>query len=185
LRDEHSTALVPHAGDLAFSINGEGWRLTGSLAHLYANSLVRHRYDDARSTDYLAGWIEHLFLCASAPVGATRVTRWHSRNGIYVLGPYPDAKDRLAELIALYREGLQQPLHFFPRSSWTYVIGDGDLNGARNKWFSYWRPAFGESQYPAYRLALRGVQDPLDDSFIDLANRILAPLYRHVTDPRL
>jgi exodeoxyribonuclease V gamma subunit len=101
---------------------------------------VRHRYDDVRASDYLAGWIDHLFFCATAPANAARTTRWHSRDGIYVLGPYAEAKERLEELMALYREGLQRPLHFFPRSSWTYVLGDGDLNKARNKWFSYWKP---------------------------------------------
>jgi exodeoxyribonuclease V gamma subunit len=185
LRDDRATALVPHAADLVFSIDGEEWRLTGAFDDLHANGLVRHRYDDVRSVDYLAGWINHLFLCASAPASVACTTRWHSRDGIYDLEPYPDAKERLAELMTLYREGLQRPLHFFPRSSWTYVVEGGKLNEARNKWFSYWRPAFGESQYPPYRIALRGVQDPLDDSFIELANRILAPLYGHVTDPRL
>jgi exodeoxyribonuclease V gamma subunit len=92
---------------------------------------------------------------------------------------------RLAELMALYREGLQRPLHFFPRSAWTFVHGEGDLAGARNKWFSYFRPAYGESQYGAYRLALRGVQDPLDERFEQLAQVILGPLRRHVVDPRL
>jgi hypothetical protein len=29
------------------------------------------------------------------------------------------------------------------------------------------------------------VQDPLDQRFAELANRILAPLSRHVSDPRL
>ena len=185
IRNERSSTFVPHAADLAFSISGEEWRLTGTLADLHTNGLVRHRYDDVRSIDYLAGWIDHLFLCASAPAGAACRTRWHSRDGIYVLEPYPEAKERLAELMALYREGLQRPLHFFPRSSWTYVVEGGRLNEARNAWFSYWRPVFAEGQYPAYRLALRGVQDPLDDSFTELANRILVPLRRHVTDPRL
>jgi len=87
--------------------------------------------------------------------------------------------------MALYRAGLQRPLHFFPRSSWEYVATGANLGRARNKWLNYWRPAFGESQFAAYRLALRGVQDPLDESFIALAERILAPLLAHVADPRL
>ena len=185
LRDDRASDLVPHTAELAFRIEGEDWVLRGTFGDLRAGGLARHRYDDVRSIDYLAGWIEHLFLCASAPVGAECRTRWHSRDGVYVLGPYAEAKARLAELMALYREGLRRPLHFFPRSSWTYVIGDGDLNGAKNRWFSYWRPAFAESLYAPYRLALRGVQDPLDDEFVRLANQILAPLCAHVTDPRL
>ena len=185
LRDDRASVQVPHAAELAFQVEGEPWVLQGALENLHASGLVRHRYDDVRSIDYLAGWIDHLFLCASAPAAAACTTRWHSRDGVYVLPPYADARERLAELMALYREGLQRPLHFFPRSSWTYVSGNGDFNGAKNRWFSYWRPAFGESLFAAYRLALRGVQDPLDERFIGLANQILAPLYGHVSDPRL
>jgi exodeoxyribonuclease V gamma subunit len=185
LREENASALVPHSAELRFQIEGEEWVLCGTLEKLRASGLARHRYDDVRSIDYLAGWVDHLFLCASAPAGAECRTRWHSRDGIYVLEPYPEAKDRLAELVALYREGLQRPLHFFPASSWKYVTGNGNLGDAKNRWFSYWRPALGESVYPPYRLALRGVQDPLDDNFIRLANQILVPLYRHVSDPRL
>ena len=185
LLDERATPLVPHAGALAFRLEDEEWRLEGALGDLHAAGLVRYRYDDVRPSDYLAGWIEHLFLCATAPAGAARTTRWHSRDGVYVLGPYAEATRRLAELMALYREGLRRPLHFFPRSSWAYVAGEGDLKAAKNKWLAYWNPAFGESRYASYRLALRGVQDPLDRAFEDLANRILAPLCGHVSDPRL
>ena len=185
LRGETAAPLVAHAASIPFQIAGEEWRLEGALGDLRATGLVRQRYDDVRPSDYLAGWVHHLFLCASAPKGAACVTRWHSRDGVYALQPYAEARQRLAELIALYREGLQRPLHFFPRSSWEYVIGEGDLGKAKHKWFNYWRPAYGESQFAFYRLALRGVQDPLDESFVELSNRILGPLAHHVTDPRL
>ncbi|HEX5613222.1 MAG TPA: exodeoxyribonuclease V subunit gamma, partial [Burkholderiales bacterium] len=183
LREDRATPLVPHAGALPFPLDEEQWRLEGTLDDLHASGLVRHRYDDVRPSDYLAGWIDHLFLCATLPAGAAPATRWHSRNGVYTLGPYPEAKARLAELMALYREGLQRPLHFFPRTSWAYVVGD--LKDARNKWFAYWNPTYGESQYAPYRLALRGIQDPLDERFVELADRVLAPLCKHVSDPRL
>src|SRR3972149_4880045 len=54
--------------------------------------------------------------------------------------------------MALYREGLQQPLHFFPKSAWVYVTNDGDLGKAKAKWSNWNNPAFGESRDPAYRL---------------------------------
>lgn len=181
LREERATALVPHAAALSFRIEGEEWRLEGALGDLRPGGLVRYRYDDVKASDYLAGWIDHLFLCATRPEAAAGTTRWHSRDGVFVLGPYEEARERLAELVTLYRQGLREPLRFFPRSAWALVKGED----AKNKWYSYWRPAFGESQYPPYRLALRGVQDPLDHRFADLAKRILAPLHGHVSDPRL
>ena len=185
LRDDRATESVAHHASLPFGIDGEDWQLQGSLEDLYTGGLARYRYDDVRSTDYLAGWIDHLFLCATAPAGVARTTRWHSRDGVYVLGPYDAAKERLAELMTLYREGLHRPLHFFPRSAWAYVTRKRDVNAARNKWFSWRNPVWGESQFSAYRLALRGIEDPIDDWFEKLANDVLAPLYGHVEDPRL
>ena len=172
-----------HAAALEFEIKDETWRLEGAIGELRAGRLVRSRYDDARVSDYLAGWIAHLFLCATLQKAVA--TRWHSRDGIYTLQPYPGARERLAELMALYREGLRQPLHFFPKSAWAYVTGDGDLGKAKAKWQNWKNPAFGESHDPAYRLALRGVPDALDGRFTELAERVLRPLHQHVTDPRL
>jgi exodeoxyribonuclease V gamma subunit len=172
-----------HAAALEFEIEGETWRLEGAVGDLRGGRLVRSRYDDVRVGDYLAGWIAHLFLCATLK-GST-VTRWHSRDGVYTLEPYPDARTRLAELMALYREGLRQPLAFFPKSAWAYVINDGDISKARARWRNWKNPAFGESHDPAYRLALRGVAEPLEARFTELAERILRPLHEHVTDPRL
>ena len=173
----------PHAGALEFEIEGETWRLEGAVGELYGGRLVRSRYDDVRVSDYLAGWIAHLFLCATLKTPAA--TRWHSRDGSYTLEPYAQARERLAELMALYREGLRQPLRFFPKSAWAYVANDGTLRKAREKWLSPNNPAFGESHDPAYRLALRGTAEALDEHFVELANRVLQPLHRHVTDPRL
>ena len=45
--------------------------------------------------------------------------------------------------------------------------------------------AFGESADPAYRLALRGVQEALDETFFTLADRVLAPLLAALVDARL
>ena len=179
------TGALPHKGALSFRIDGEEWRLEGSLEDYHATGLVLHNYDDVRASDYLEGWINHLFLCATSGAAAVRETRWHSRNGVYSLKPCEDARERLAELVALYRKGLQGPLLFFPRASWAFVKGEGNLGNARSAWYSYHNPLIGECLYPPYRLALRGVQDPLDERFQKLANEVLTPLFAHLVDPRL
>jgi exodeoxyribonuclease V gamma subunit len=172
-----------HTATIDFEIEGETWRLEGAVGELYGGRLVRSRYDDARVSDYLAGWIAHLFLCAT--LKTPPATRWHSRDGSYTLEPCAEARERLAELVALYREGLRQPLRFFPKSAWAYVTNDGDLGKAKARWRNWKNPAFGESHDPACRLALRGTAEALDERFAELANRILQPLHRHLTDPRL
>ncbi|HTN27892.1 MAG TPA: exodeoxyribonuclease V subunit gamma, partial [Burkholderiales bacterium] len=69
LRSDRAAPLIPHTAVLPFRIESEDWRLESTLGDLRASGLVKHRYDDVRPSDYLAGWIDHLFLCASAPAG--------------------------------------------------------------------------------------------------------------------
>ena len=183
LRDDLASGpAAVHAAELQFALDGEPWRLQGSVAELRAGRLVRSRYDDTRPVDYLAGWIDHLFACATLGPCSTR---WHSRDGVYTLPPYADAHARLAELLAAYREGLRAPLRFFPKSGWAYVASGGQIAKAQNRWRNWKTPRFGESHDPAYRIALRGVADPLDAQFVELASRVLGPLHAHLEDPRL
>ena len=56
---------------------------------------------------------------------------------------------------------------------------------AVDKWTGGMRPEFGESADPAYRLALRGVEEALDETFFTLADRVLAPLLDTLVDARL
>jgi exodeoxyribonuclease V gamma subunit len=174
--------LPPIEGTLAFDVDGEPWQLGGGFGDLRRAGLVRHRYDEARAGDYLAGWLAHLFLNALDASGAERRTTWHSRDGRYVLPPVDDARARLADLLALYRRGLQAPLHFFPKSAWAYLTKGGKLYAARAKWTSR---NFPESADPAYRLALRGCEDPLDLEFEACAHTLFDPLLACIDDPRL
>ncbi|MEO8133278.1 MAG: exodeoxyribonuclease V subunit gamma, partial [Betaproteobacteria bacterium] len=176
--------LPPLSDKLEFVLDGQTWWLSGGFSDLRPAGLIRNRYDDARARDYLAGWIAHLFLNAMAPAGVAAQTIWHSRDGHYILSPCPNAKEQLAELLSLYRAGLNRPLHFFPKSAWKF-IESRNLGHARSKWYSTRQYPWGEDRDAAYRLALRGVPDPIDDQFEDLASLVFAPLRRNITDPRL
>jgi exodeoxyribonuclease V gamma subunit len=134
--------------------------------------------------DYLDGWLSHVFLNLLAPAGVDRATTWHSRDGHYVLPPIDDAKARLEALVRLYRRGLTEPLHFFPRSAWEYACNAGDLNKAAGTWQGH-PSRRGEKDHPSYRLALRGVVDPLAQQFEECAQAVLVPLRACIVDPRL
>ncbi|MGE5089430.1 MAG: exodeoxyribonuclease V subunit gamma, partial [Candidatus Levyibacteriota bacterium] len=168
-----------------FTLDGEIWTLTGGFGDLRKGGLIRYRYDDARARDYLGGWIEHLFVNAMAPAGVTPQTTWHSRDGRYVLPPIDDARERLAALLALYREGLRRPLHFFPKSAWKYMSRGEKPSDAANAWYSTQQHPHGEDRDPAYGLALRGIADPLDDDFIACAKAVFQPLLDVIADHRL
>ena len=174
--------LPPIEATLAFDVGGESWQLTGSFGDLRSAGLVRYRYDEARAADYVAGWLTHLFLNALDLPLASRRTSWHSRDGRYVLPAVDDAHARLAELVALYRRGLTAPLHFFPKSAWTYMKNGASLSQARTKWSG---GKFPEGADAAYRLALRGDDDPLDAEFAECARTFFEPMLACIDDPRL
>jgi exodeoxyribonuclease V gamma subunit len=181
-RELAEPCLPPIEGALAFDLDGQAWRLTGAFGDLRRRGLVRHRYDDTRAGDYVAGWIAHLFVNAIAAPEGTRQTTWHSRDGRYVLPPINDAHAHLTTLLALYRRGLRAPLHFFPKSAWEYMTNGGSHARALSKWCG---GTFPEGDDAAYRLALRGRGDPLDAEFHECAHTVLAPLLDCIEDPRL
>jgi len=170
---------------LTYLIDGEAWQLSASLSDVRAGGLLRYRYADAKAGDYLAGWIEHLLLCASAPAGVEMLTTWHARGGHYRLRPCAAdaARRHLGELLTLYRDGLCQPLPFFPKSAWAYVNADDNaLAAAQRAWHHARHFAWGEEADPAYQLAWRGVADPLDERFVDCAQRVFTPLLAHLEE---
>ena len=181
--------LPPVAARLELAIGDELWILHGSLHDLRSSGLVRWRYDDTRPFDYLNGWLDHLLLSAVAPAGAAQQTLWQSRNGCYRLQPCDTAQACLAALVAAFRDGLSEPFRFFPKSAWAYVEAlpkgrDVALAAARKRW----RPNHegrGESTGAAYRLALRGLDDPLDETFEHAAATVFGPLRDHLDDERL
>ena len=182
---EESPCLPPCNCTVSLELDGESWRLMAGFADLRPGGLVRHRYDDTRATDYLTGWLTHLFLCALHPDEVALETRWISRNGEYRLRPCADAEGVLKELLALYRRGLREPIHFFPKSAWKYIIGGESLSKATATWQSARDRPWGEEKDPAYRLALRGIDDPLDEDFELCANTVFSAMMNCIEDDRL
>lgn len=168
--------MAPHLAAAEFMIDGDSWRVTGGFADLRPSGLVRWRYDDERASDVLDAWIHHLVLCADPPKELTQpVTTWLARRDQRALPALERAvaREHLGELLQLYRRGLREPLPFFPKSAWI-LLNSGE-HRARAKWEG--SPDFaGESQDPAYRLAFRGLGDPLGGDFEELANTVFGPI---------
>ena len=184
VRDATETPrLPPLAVDLPFMLEGEDWQLETLLTDRHEAGLVLHRYDDTRATDYLAGWLTHL-VGAAASATPTE-TRWISRDGGFRLNPCSVARSLLERLLLLYRRGLSEPIHFFPKSAWEYIHSGRNLGKARAKWHPTYGGARGEENHAAYRLALRGIRDPLDADFEDCANTVFGPTRNYLDDPRL
>lgn len=170
-RETAAPVLPPASAALDIELDGETWRVEEAFADLRPGGLVRWRYDDERAVDVLGAWIPHLVLCAAAPEGVDARTTWVARTSLsrYEALEPADARQRLTELVALYRDGLMRPLAFFPKTSRT-VVESGSYR-ARMAWRGS-EEFGGESSKPGYALAWRGVADPLGGSFEFIAQEV-------------
>ena len=171
-------APLPFALDL--NLDGEIWSLTGTLAGLTPQGLVRYRCDHARPVDYLAAWLPHLALCALRPPDLPLTSRCLTLDGEFTLTPVTDAEGIIKQLLRCYRAGLGRPLHFFPKSAWALMSNNGNRAKAYGRWQSSKQRPHGEGGDPYYRLALRGEADPLAGEFAELAQGIYGPLISHL-----
>jgi exodeoxyribonuclease V gamma subunit len=177
-------ALPPAAPRLPIEVDGETWQLRATLPGLRPSGWVGWRFASAGGVDRLDAWLHHLTLCAAAPAGAAPRTVWIGEPEGFALRPCGDAPARLAALLRLYARGLREPLHFYPKAAWAYVESDGSLAAARAAWTPHEFHRGAEGADPAYRLALRGVADPLDAAFEALAREVFEPLCAHLDEER-
>jgi len=158
--------------DLEIDIELAEMRLSGWLHNRYANGLLLYRPGQVRRQDLLSLWIQHLVHhVQTGPIDSHYLGR-DEQLSLKALSR-EQAQQHLQELLVLYKEGMQQVLHFYPETSWACFKGEGK---ERETWlgsdFAHRTP---ESQDPYYELALRG-QNPLDEAFEQLARQIYTPL---------
>jgi len=179
----HSETLTAPDIDLEVA----GFRLSGQIEGLRSRGLVHYRYTTLKAGDYLKLWLMHLLLqAAGGPEGYALESLLLGKDGAWKYPPVDDARDRLEELLHLYRTGLQRPLHFFPETSWAYakkMIKDGDptvdreeaaLDAARKAWEgSNFLREEGLDDY--FRLCFSDF-DPLDREFQELSLTLYGPL---------
>ncbi|WP_157267599.1 exodeoxyribonuclease V subunit gamma [Azohydromonas aeria] len=167
--------LAPFSAVLDIAVAGEAWQLEGACADLRPDGLWRGRYGDARAADHVEAWLWQLWLCAARPPGVAPRVRWRARDTWIGFAEAPQPRRTLAALLALYREGLTRPLRFFPGAAWAFMEGGEQIGKARSAWHG--TPLWpGEGDDAAYRLALRGCSDPLDEEFVRTARAVLGPL---------
>ncbi|EHS7464015.1 exodeoxyribonuclease V subunit gamma [Vibrio cholerae] len=109
--------------------------LRGWLVKRYQSGLVRARSGAIRSEDLLAAWIDHLCLAASGKAVTTHLIGYERKEGVQhqMLPPLNDAqqaKALLSELVALFCQGMNQPLAYFPKTALACV----EAGFSRGKW---------------------------------------------------
>jgi exodeoxyribonuclease V gamma subunit len=150
--------------------------LSAGFADLRPSGLVRWRCDERRAADVLEAWLHHLALCADPPPGVQPRTRWLAKFDELRFAAPADPRGLLRSLLEIYRDGLIAPVHFFPKAAWAYKDNKDSLSKARSKWVASHHSGHGEQTDAAYRLALRGCGDPLDEPFKTLAEAVFGPV---------
>ena len=131
---------------------------------------------DLTARDRIRLWVSHLALCAS-DTSYTRSSQVFGPDQAESFDVIGEPHTLLADLIAVYQEGLTRPLPFFPRSAWEYVSTTGDPAKAAARTWAGNDYAWGESEDAYNQLAFRdsGIEI-LEGEFEQLASRILGPL---------
>ena len=169
-----------HHAVIDIALDGEAWRLSAGFADLRPSGLVRWRCDERRAADVLEAWLHHLTLCADPPAGVQPCTRWLAQfDELRFVSP-ADPRGLLRSLLKVYRDGLIEPARFFPKAAWAYKENKDSLSKARSKWKAAHHSGHGEETDAAYRLALRGLGDPLDKDFKELAELVFGPVLAHL-----
>ena len=115
----------PDALDVRVDLD-DGTRVVGTVPGVYGDLVVRVTYSKLAAKHRLRAWVQVLVLAASQPDrgwGAATVGR--GREGLALSrlsAPGTDqARELLADLVALYRAGQRAPLPLAPKTSGTYA----------------------------------------------------------------
>ena len=100
----------------------EDERLTGSVARVFGDDIVRVGFSRLSAKSRLQSWVELLALTAAYPERSWRAVTVGS-GGRSVLGPVGGQLARIAlgDLIELQRTGLAEPIPFAPKTSADYA----------------------------------------------------------------
>ncbi len=159
-----------------------GFKLTGRIESIYPEKLVHFRCTTVKPKDRLKTWIHHLALNALQADSYPRSSLFAGSDAMPEYQPQEKAEDILRNLLNFYWEGLRKPLHFFPESSYEYILKlkkspEDALRSAQKKWEvnRYWDGGKGESEDVYFQLCF-GKRNPLDAEFQRIAAEVFEPL---------
>ncbi len=144
--------------------------ISGWLTALYSSGRISYRPAKLKAKDLLQLWIGHLVLCLLRPEGVEQVSIHVATDTAVCFRAVKDPVAELTPFLRYYRQGLSEPLHFYPETSKAWAKAKTEtaaINAARRAWYSGFKHT-GEGEDQAYGIALRG-QDPLDAQFEELA----------------
>jgi len=151
-----------------------GTRLVGVVqqSHGARNELLWWRIGRIRAKDRIEMWLRMLTLTVARDCRVTAYL-FGSKNAetSTLAGPLPEqAGELLGDWMTAWQEGQRRPLPFFAETSWKW-IEKHSTSAVASAWAD--RP-WSEGNDPVHQMIFG--DDPFDDSFEELADRLLGPL---------
>ncbi len=158
-------------------------RLQGRLENLYTGGQLFFRCATVKVKDMLKAWVYHLALNAAPPPGQALTTTVIGADSCLAFKEVGTAAATavLGKLVDCFREGLQEPLCFFPQTSYAYaeaIFVKGQsvaqaIEAARRKWYPGYYPGEGENLYLSRSF---GSDLPETTAFQETALAVFEPL---------
>ena len=168
-----AAALDPyteHCEEVAVDIAVDGFRIFGTVGGVRDGSeFLWWRIGGIRPKDKVEVWLRLLALTCAVERPVTAFLLGSKTNAPTMLkGPAPEkARSHLSRWLEAWTDGQNEPLPFFPETSWTWVTSPSKAEGA-------WQDNFGEGNDDYHRLVFS--EAPLTDAFRSLAGDLLEPL---------
>jgi len=155
------------------------YTLQGQLSSLGDGGLFYWRSGKKRSKDVLSMWILHLCLCAQKPEQVPRLSTYVFTDVTLVFNEVKNPSDHLLQLLDLRHRYLVHPQLFYPDTSRAFAeAGDTErgFSAAAKAWSQGNRP---ESLQGANAVVWRGMDNPFDDDFQQLAFSVFEPMRQY------
>ncbi|WP_407731518.1 exodeoxyribonuclease V subunit gamma [Pseudocitrobacter faecalis] len=182
------------AQSMEIDLECAGINITGWLAQVQSNGLLRWRPSLLSVSQGMQLWLEHLVYCASGGTGESRLLL--RKEGEWRFPPLSatEAHGYLAELVEGYRLGMMQPLLFLPESggAWLKACFDAESNAllmddetqqkARSKFLQVYEGNMvvsGEGSDIWYQRLWRTLENEQYEAIIEQTQRYLLPVFRY------
>ena len=182
------------AQSMEIDLECAGVNITGWLAQVQSNGLLRWRPSLLSVSQGMQLWLEHLVYCASGGTGESRLLL--RKEGEWRFPPLSatEAHGYLAELVKGYRLGMMQPLLFLPESggAWLKACFDAESNAllmddetqqkARSKFLQAYEGNMvvsGEGSDIWYQRLWRTLENEQYEAIIEQTQRYLLPVFRY------
>ncbi|RBP12641.1 exodeoxyribonuclease V subunit gamma [Pseudocitrobacter faecalis] len=182
------------AQSMEIDLECAGINITGWLAQVQSNGLLRWRPSLLSVSQGMQLWLEHLVYCASGGTGESRLLL--RKEGEWRFPPLSatEAHGYLAELVEGYRLGMMQPLLFLPESggAWLKACFDAESNAllmddetqqkARSKFLQAYEGNMvvsGEGSDIWYQRLWRTLENEQYEAIIEQTQRYLLPVFRY------